>query len=130
MRTSTSHTIEPLEVRRLLSVAVAEAEPNNVQAHANGIARLVDDPVHVSGDINAAGDRDWFEIQLQAGDVVGAVVTGSGGLNPAARLVNASGEVMIACDDGLPNRPENVRGRVAASPGPQRLGHATRSSTT
>jgi hypothetical protein len=101
MRTSTSPTVEPLEARRLLSATVTEAEPNNLQAHANRISRVLDDPVHVSGDINAAGDRDWFEIQLQAGDVVGAVVTGSGRLNPAARLVNAAGQVMIACDDGF-----------------------------
>jgi large repetitive protein len=101
MRISTSPTVEPLEPRRLMSVTVAESEPNDLRAHANGIARLPGSTVHVGGAVNAPGDRDWFKVQLQAGDIVGAVVNARDGLDPMIRLTDASGKLMISNDDSF-----------------------------
>ena len=97
---SNAPVIDALESRRMLSVTVAESEPNNTRPHADPIDRVIGQEVHVSGSVGAAGDRDWFRIELQQGDVFGAAVMGLAGLNPSARLVNAAGDLMIGCDDG------------------------------
>ena len=47
--------VEQLESRRLLSVNLTEAEPNNSTAGANAIARVLDTHMIVSGRVNAAG---------------------------------------------------------------------------
>src|SRR3954452_11861118 len=91
--------VEQLEIRRLLSVSISEAEPNNVRAQANTIVRKLDDHVLVSGAVNAPGDRDWFKIQLNQGDVVGGALTGQVGLDTTLRLFNNAGKLMIGNDD-------------------------------
>ncbi|HEY1378503.1 MAG TPA: hypothetical protein VGF55_17015 [Gemmataceae bacterium] len=81
------------------SVNLTEAEPNNSPATANAIARMPETQVLVSGSVGGLGDRDWFRLQLQPGDVVGTAVTGRDGLNPALRLVDAAGTLLVANDD-------------------------------
>jgi hypothetical protein len=89
-----------LESRRLLSASATETEPNNSRATADSITRDLDHEIEVTGRINTAGDRDWFEIQLKKGDVIGAVTSsGVGGLDANLRLFNAAGDVMFAEDD-------------------------------
>src|SRR3954468_15537737 len=91
--------IEQLETRRLLSVSLSEAEPNNVRTQANTIIRKLDDHVLVSGAVNAPGDRDWFKVQLNPGDIVGGALAGQGGLDTTLRLFNNAGKLMIGNDD-------------------------------
>jgi hypothetical protein len=92
--------MEQLETRQLLSVNLTEAEPNNTAAGANPLARVLDTHTIVTGRVGSAGDRDWFKLQLKAGDVFGASVSGNNGLNPAVRLVDAAGALVIGNDDG------------------------------
>jgi hypothetical protein len=92
-------TFETLEARKLLSVSPAEAEPNNVRARANVIEHALGDHVLMSGQVNALGDRDWFKIELDQGDVVGAALTGQAGLDTVMRLVNSSGKLTMGNDD-------------------------------
>jgi hypothetical protein len=94
-----THHLQPLEARRLLSVTMTEVEPNNTTVGANVVTRVLDVHTIVSGRVSAAGDRDWFKIQLKQGDVFGAAVSGNNGLNPAVRLVDASGALIVANDD-------------------------------
>ena len=49
---------ESLEARKLLSVSLTEAEPNDVRTRANVIERALGDHVLVGGKVNALGDRD------------------------------------------------------------------------
>src|SRR5262245_6522994 len=91
--------LEVLEDRCLLSVNLVEAEPNNTPASANVIERLPATQVIMSGEVNSVGDRDWFRLDLREGDVVGAALKGQSGLNPALRLVNSAGMLLIANDD-------------------------------
>src|SRR5262245_59335135 len=91
--------LEVLEDRCLLSVNLVEAEPNNTPASANVIDRLPATQVIMSGEVNSVGDRDWFRLDLRAGDVFGAALKGQSGLNPALRLVNSAGMLLIANDD-------------------------------
>src|SRR4051812_40261106 len=91
--------VEPLEERRLLSVSLAESEPNDTRAAADAVDRVPDTHVVVGGNVNAAGDKDWFKIRFNKGDVFGAAVTGKDGLDPTLRLVNAAGVVMVANDN-------------------------------
>jgi hypothetical protein len=95
--------MELLEDRRLLSVNVVESEPNNKMASADVLRRVPDEKVTVNGKIRAAGDRDWFRIELKAGDVFAAAVTGRGGLNTNVRLVDAAGVLQISNDDSFRN---------------------------
>src|SRR5262245_9575452 len=67
---------DPVEYRTVPSVSLVEPEPNNAAATADVIHRLAHAQVIVSGDVNAVGDRDWFRLDLQAGDVVGAALKG------------------------------------------------------
>jgi hypothetical protein len=92
-------TLECLEDRTTPSVNLVEAEPNNAMATANAVDRLQDTQVIVSGTVSAPGDRDWFRLQLRQGDVFGAALKGQNGLNPALRLVDAAGTLLVANDD-------------------------------
>ena len=83
--------VEVLEDRTLPSVTMLEAEPNDTRADANAIARRVDTPVTVGGEVGSPGDHDWFKVQLQAGDVLGAALKGKNGLDPKIRLACHSG---------------------------------------
>jgi hypothetical protein len=94
-----SDHVQTLEARRLLSVSISEAEPNNVRTQANTIVRKLDDHMLVSGAVNARGDRDWFKIQLNAGDIVGGALAGQAGLDTTLRLFNNAGKLMIGNDD-------------------------------
>lgn len=93
--------IERLEMRRLLSVSVTEAEANNAAAKANPIPRTLDEYMLVSGKVNAPGDHDWFKIRLNAGDIVGGALTGPGELDPVLRLFNNSGKLKMGNDDSF-----------------------------
>ena len=93
------NTMEHLESRRLLSVSVGEAEPNNVRAQANSINRALHEHVLVNGSIGATGDRDWFRINLQPGDIVGGALAGQGGLDTNLRLFNGAGKLMVGNND-------------------------------
>src|SRR5436190_11849873 len=114
--------MEHLESRQLLSVNLTEAEPNNTMAGATPVARVLDTHTIVSGRVNAAGDRDWFRLQLKQGDVFGASVSGNSGLNPAVRLVDSSGGLVIGNDDSqyvgyraLPNESPLPYSQAAAT---------------
>lgn len=91
--------VETLEDRTVPSVNLVESEPNNTTATANVVPRLPGEQVIMSGRIETTGDRDWYVLQLRAGDVIGATLNGRNGLNPALRLVNAAGELMMGNDD-------------------------------
>jgi hypothetical protein len=113
--------VEALENRIVPAVNFVESEPNNTPATADVIARLPATQVVLSGAVDAAGDRDWFRLDLRAGDVVGAVVKGQTGLNPAVRLINAAGDLMMSNDDLARN------GTFLPQESP--LPHSTRSAT-
>lgn len=91
--------VERLEDRRLLSINLVEAQPNDTLAAANAVALVQDTDVIVSGSIPALGDRDWFRVQLNSGDVFGAALSGRSGLDPAMRWVDASGNLLVANDN-------------------------------
>ncbi|HEY7087237.1 MAG TPA: hypothetical protein VH518_04055 [Tepidisphaeraceae bacterium] len=91
--------IETLENRRLLSVSVAEAEPNNTSAMADAIMRDLDHGIEINARINTVGDHDWFKLQLKKGDILGAATTAGGTLNPKMQLANAAGVTLFADDD-------------------------------
>src|SRR5262249_25376897 len=75
--------LDVLEDRTVPSVTLTETEPNSTPTAANAIHRMPETQVIVSGRVGGLGDRDWFRLQLQPGDVLGAAVTGRNGLNPA-----------------------------------------------
>jgi hypothetical protein len=52
----------------------------------------------IKGTIGARGDVDRFSLELNAGDVVGASVSDTSGLDPLLRLVNADGDLVVAND--------------------------------
>ena len=81
MRRWNSPAVEPLEARRLLSVTVAESEPNGFPPDANPVPRVVGESVHFIGALDAPGDFDFVRIDLQAGDVFGASMRGAPGLD-------------------------------------------------
>src|SRR5262249_2773896 len=91
--------VEPLEDRTTPSVNLVESEPNNTPAAADVIDRLPSTQVIVGGAVNTPGDRDWFRLDLRAGDVLGAAARGQGSLNPALRLVDPAGRLLFANDD-------------------------------
>jgi hypothetical protein len=94
-----AYTMETLEIRRMLSGSIAESEPNNTLASANSLPRQLGAPLHVTGKVASAGDVDWFKVDLKKGDVIGAALQGKDGLDPAIRLVNSSGVLMVGNDD-------------------------------
>jgi len=91
--------IEALEDRTVPSVNLVESEPNNTPATADVIDRLPSTQVIVSGEVNSLGDRDWFRLDLRAGDVIGAAARGQGSLNPSLRLLDSAGRLLFANDD-------------------------------
>src|SRR4051812_7454847 len=95
-------TLEPLEARRLLSVSVGDAEPNNLRTEANPINRTLNEHVLVNGTLGALGDRDWFKINLQKGDVFGAALTGAAaGVDTMFNVYDAAGQLVIGNDDSI-----------------------------
>ena len=104
-RTANGHpALESLEQRKLLSAHFAEREPNNAPANAIAIDRVFDAPVVISGRVSHAGDRDWFRIDLERGDVFGASLTGTGEegeMDTMLHLFNSSGELVMGNDDSL-----------------------------
>ena len=68
--------LERLEDRSVPSANVVEMEPNNAMAMANLVMLGFDagetSRFVVHGSIAANTDRDWFEVRLGAGDVIGA----------------------------------------------------------
>src|SRR3954451_19360599 len=90
--------MEQLEIRRLLSVTLSETEHNDTRPQANAIQYSLDDHVLLSGEVNAPGDRDWFKLQLNSGDVVGGALAGQGGLDTTLRLFNNAGKLIIGND--------------------------------
>jgi hypothetical protein len=94
--------IELLEARRLLSISVADAEPNNVRTEANPINRALNEHVLVNGTLGALGDRDWFKINLQKGDVFGAALTGAAaGVDTVFNVYDAAAQLVIGNDDAF-----------------------------
>ena len=63
--------VELLEERTVPSVNMVEAEPNNTTAAAQSLPRVLGTNVIVAGDVSSPGDRDWFRVDLHAGDVIG-----------------------------------------------------------
>ena len=57
-RHTTPAHLEPLEQRRLLSVSLTEAEPNNTRAQANAASYTLANHLLISGKLSAAGDHD------------------------------------------------------------------------
>lgn len=92
-------TMEALEMRRLLSTSLVESEPNNSPVRAAPIHPQLEQQVEIRGAIGEMGDHDWFQVKLEAGDVVGAAVTGLDGLDPVLRLVSSAGKLMMGNDD-------------------------------
>jgi hypothetical protein len=107
--------IEFLESRRLLSVTVAESEPNTGPAGANPVPRVLGESVHFTGAIDAPGDLDWLTIDLQKGDVFGASQRGAPGLDGMIHFGNSAGELLMHNDDSF----FNGTFRPAASPLPR-----------
>jgi hypothetical protein len=99
-RTSAGVSVELLESRRLFSANFSESEPNDLRSRADVIERPSDNHVLISGRVNRFGDRDWFKVQLDQGDVVGAALSGHDGLDTVLRLVNSAGKLMMGNDDG------------------------------
>src|SRR5262245_26056681 len=115
--------VEYLEPRFCPSINLVEVEPNDSPAAAQALPRVPDVHVIVDGDISA-GDRDWFRLSLQAGDVVGVALDSLSPLNPALRLVDAGGNLLIRNDNSnffglhfLPHAsplPANIDNRLGA----------------
>lgn len=101
MKRTLCPTIEVLEDRCVPSINLVEVEPNNMPMTANVMQRVLDTHQIMSGRIDTLGDRDWFAIQLQRGDVFGAAVNRQSGLDPAVRLVNAAGTTLVANDNSM-----------------------------
>src|SRR5262245_10479325 len=90
--------VEGLEDRACPSINLPETEPNDSPAAAQPLPRVPDVNVIVNGDIRA-GDRDWFRLSLHAGDVFGVALDSLSPLNPALRLVDAGGNLLIRNDN-------------------------------
>src|SRR5262245_31426478 len=95
--------VERLEDRTVPSANVFEVEPNNTTTAANavplGFDAGEDTRVVVNGDIATLGDRDWFLVRLNAGDVIGGAVRARSGLDPTVRLVNSAGALLWFLDN-------------------------------
>lgn len=88
-----------------------EAEPNDAtpQALDLGVGAQPGEPVafRVKGRIDPAPDVDRYSLQLDAGDVVGAVTTDTSGLDPRLSLFDDAGDLVIGNDNktyGLKNK--------------------------
>ncbi len=82
---------------------VSEQEPNNSLAAANnasGSWRGVQLQSPTSGSISPAGDIDFFQYTLTAGDLATVRVAASGALDAKVTLLNSSGTTVIAAEDG------------------------------
>jgi hypothetical protein len=79
-----------------------EEEPNDLVPEAldMGVGAQPDEPVRfrIKARIDTVDDVDRFELDLEAGDVVGVVITDTSGLNPMLRLEDAEGELVIDND--------------------------------
>jgi hypothetical protein len=95
--------LEQLEDRAVPSVNVVEMEPNNTMVAANavplGFDAGEDTAVIVNGGISTPGDRDWFRVELNPGDVIGAALHGKGGLDPTLRLVDSTASSLVFNDN-------------------------------
>jgi hypothetical protein len=80
-----------------------EVEPNDAdpQALAMGPGAQPAEPVsfRIKGRIDTAADVDRFELELRIGDVVGATITDTSGLDPTLCLENGAGELVIGNDE-------------------------------
>ena len=89
-----------------------EQEPNDVSPHVLDMrpGAQPGEPVQfrIKGRIETADDVDRFEMDLNVGDVVGVAIRDTSGVNPALRLENEAGDLVIAneqsrrADDVLP----------------------------
>jgi hypothetical protein len=79
-----------------------EEEPNDTipQVLDMGPGAQPGDPVsfRIKGTIDT-GDVDRFSMELNAGDVVGAVATDTSGIDPRMRLTDSNGDLVIENDD-------------------------------
>jgi hypothetical protein len=97
--------LELLEGRTLLSITVAEVEPNDSPAAAHQVPLGLDPDefgkLTVQGDIEARpdGDHDWYQLDLNAGDVIGVRVQGQGQLDPTASLHGPYGTLLMFNDN-------------------------------
>jgi hypothetical protein len=80
---------------------MVEREPNNTMAAAQALPRVPEIDVIVDGDVSSPGDRDWFRLDLRAGDVLGAALAGQSGLNPAMRLVDSAAQLLVSNDNAF-----------------------------
>ncbi|MHC4547567.1 MAG: hypothetical protein ACYTEZ_02230 [Planctomycetota bacterium] len=82
-----------------------EEEPNDAipQVLDMGLGAQPGDPVRfrIKGRIDNTDDVDRFALDLNAGDVVGARATDTGGLDPRLRLEDADADLVIGNDDKL-----------------------------
>jgi hypothetical protein len=96
-------SMEPLEDRTLLSVTVLETEPNDTRMTADAVPLGFDvgeaDVIAVKGDVPSLGDRDWFQVELNAGDVLGAAVQGKSWFDSTVGLRDEDGNLMIFNED-------------------------------
>jgi hypothetical protein len=114
--------LEALEDRAVPSVNLVESEANNTPATANAIGHMLHTEVNISGRIDTLGDRDWFRFEFGKGDVFGAALRGKNGMNPALRLVDSAGQLLVANDDALVGGKQYL-------PRESPLPHTTRSAT-
>ncbi len=95
--------MEPLEDRTLLSLTITETEPNDTMWTAEAIPLGFDpgeaDVITVKGYATAPGDRDWFRVELNAGDVLGATIEGQHGFDPEFGLWDGDGSLLIFNDN-------------------------------
>ncbi|HVJ79612.1 MAG TPA: hypothetical protein VNC50_00970 [Planctomycetia bacterium] len=84
-------------------ITISETEPNDTPATANpaplGNGPGQDPDVNVNGTIGAAADVDFFAVDLQAGDILGAVVVGQGGLDSVLAVFDPNGLALMANND-------------------------------
>ncbi len=95
--------MESLERRTLLSVAVLESEWNGDRDNADevpiGLEPGMESVAVVRGGIDSPGDRDWFRIELNAGDVLGGTVMGRDDLDTTVGLFADDGTLLVFNDD-------------------------------
>jgi len=100
-----------------------EREPNDATPEVldTGPGAQPGEPIgfRIKGRIDTASDMDRFEIDLNPGDVLGATITDTSGLDPTLNLRDASGELVVGGDDvpevGMPDDSPlpNAKGPVA-----------------
>jgi hypothetical protein len=100
-----------------------EQEPNDVAPEVlnMGPGAQAGAPVgfRIKGWIDTVSDVDQFELDLNPGDVIGATITDTSGLDPVLRLREASGDLVVGGQDvpmvGMPDDSPlpNAKGPVA-----------------